>query len=75
MKYSDRLQQYLFVIRELVTREIKRKYARSSLGILWSVLNPLLNMSVMSLIFSTIFERNIDNFPIYYLTGNVFWSL
>ena len=75
MKYSDRLQQYLFVIRELVTREIKRKYARSSLGILWSVLNPLLNMSVMSLIFSTIFERNIENFPIYYLTGNVFWSL
>ena len=71
---SDR-KQYFFVIRELTSREIKRKYARSYLGILWSVLNPLLTMVVMSLIFSTIFERNIDNFPIYYLTGSVFWTM
>lgn len=75
MKYTDRVQQYLFVIRELVSREIKRKYARSSLGIVWSVLNPLLSMAVMSMIFSTIFQRNIENFPIYYLTGTIFWSL
>lgn len=75
MKYTDRVQQYLFVIKELVSREIKRKYARSSLGILWSVLNPLLTMAVMSLIFTTIFERSIENFPIYYLTGNIFWSM
>lgn len=75
MGYSDRLRQYLFVIRELVSREIKRKYARSYLGIVWSVLNPLLTMAVMSMIFSTIFKRNIENFPIYYLTGSIFWSL
>lgn len=67
--------QYLFVIKELVSREIKRKYARSYLGIVWSVLNPLMTMVVMSLIFSTIFKRNIENFPIYYLTGNIMWSL
>lgn len=75
MKYRDRIRQYLFVIRELVSREIKRKYARSTLGIIWSVLNPLLTMAVMSLIFSTIFKRNIVNFPIYYLTGSILWSL
>lgn len=56
-------------------REIRRKYARSYLGILWSVLSPLLTMVVMSLIFSTMFRRSIENFPIYYLTGNIFWSL
>lgn len=70
-----RKNQYVFVIRELVSREIKRKYARSSLGIVWSVLNPLLSMAVMSMIFSTIFKRSIENFPIYYLTGNIMWSL
>ena len=69
------LLQYFFVIRELTAREIKRKYARSVLGILWSVLNPLLTMVVMSLIFSTMFRRNIENFPIYYLTGQIFWTL
>ena len=68
-------RQYLFVIRELTSREIKRKYARSYLGIVWSVLNPLLTMVVMSLIFSTMFKRSIENFPIYYLTGSIFWTL
>lgn len=67
--------QYFFAIRELTMREIRRKYARSYLGILWSVLSPLLNMIVMSLIFSTMFKRSIENYPIYYLTGNIFWSL
>lgn len=68
-------KQYLFAIRELTGREIKRKYARSHLGIVWSVLNPLLSMAVMSLIFSTIFKRSIENFPIYYLTGSILWTL
>lgn len=71
----EKQKQYLFVIRELTGREIKRKYARSHLGIVWSVLNPLLSMSVMSLIFSTMFKRSIENFPVYYLTGQIIWTL
>lgn len=69
------IRQYMFVIRELTAREIKRKYVGSSLGIIWSVLNPLLHMVVMSLIFSTMFSHSIKNFPIYYLTGQIFWIL
>ena len=72
---KERWKQYWFVIRELTGREIKRKYARSYLGIVWSVLNPLLTMAVMSLIFSTMFKTSISNFPIYYLTGNLFWGM
>ena len=55
--------------------EIKRKYARSKLGIVWSVLNPLLNMVVMSLIFSYMFRRSIDNFPVYYIIGQTIYGL
>lgn len=73
--YNSDIRQYIFVIRELTGREIKRKYTRSSLGIIWSVLNPLLHMAIMSLIFSTMFRRSIENFPIYYLTGQIFWTL
>lgn len=69
------MRQYIFVMRELVTREVKRRYARSYLGVLWSVLDPLLNMAVMSLIFSAMFRRNIENYPIYLLTGRIFWAL
>ena len=72
---KEDIKQYVFVIKELTAREIKRKYARSSLGIIWSVLNPLLMMIVMSLIFSTMFRHKIENYPIYYLTGTLFWDL
>lgn len=66
--------QYLFVIRELVAREVKRKYSRSRLGILWSVLSPLLSMAVLSLIFSTMFRKSIEHYPVYYLTGLILWN-
>lgn len=69
------IKQYMFVISELTGREVKRRYARSNLGIIWSVLNPLMNMVIMSLIFSTMFQNDIDNYPIYYLTGSMIWSL
>lgn len=71
---KEQKKQYWFVIKELTGREIKRKYSRSYLGILWSVLNPLLSMAIISLIFSQIFRRSIENYPIYYLTGNIIWS-
>lgn len=71
----ERRMQYLFVIRELTSREIKRKYSRSYLGIVWSVLNPLLMMAVLSMIFSQLFRRSIDNFPIYYLSGYILWQM
>lgn len=69
-----KLNQYAFVISQLTLRELKRKYARSYLGILWSVLNPLLSMALLSLIFSQLFRRQIDNYPIYYLTGYILWQ-
>ena len=70
----EKVKQYTFLIRQLTAREIRRKYARSYLGILWSVLNPLLSMVVLSLIFSRMFRRSIENYPIYYLTGYLVWQ-
>lgn len=71
----EQRKQYLFVIRELTSREIKRKYSRSYLGIVWSVLNPLLSMSVLSMIFTQLFRRSIENYPIYYLSGYILWHM
>ena len=70
----QRLRQRLFLLGQLTGRELKRKYARSVLGVLWSVLNPLLSMAVLSLIFSRMFRRSIENYPIYYLTGTLLWQ-
>lgn len=63
-----------FVTGQLVAREMKRKYSRSRLGILWSVLNPLLSMAVLSMIFSAMFRKSIEDYPVYYLTGLLIWS-
>ena len=73
-KKKEEIQQYVFALKQMVSREIKRKYARSYLGIVWSVLNPLMMMAVMSMIFTTIFKREIENFPIYYLTGQILFG-
>ncbi len=74
MTTSQQHKQYTFVVKQLTSRELKRKYSRSYLGIIWSVLNPLLSMAVLSLIFSQLFRRSIENYPIYYLTGYILWQ-
>ncbi len=67
-------RQFFFLLRQLTGRELKRKYARSYLGVIWSVLHPLLSMVILSLIFSQLFRRTIDHYPIYYLTGYILWQ-
>lgn len=68
--------KYRNLISQLVARDIKTKYRRSILGLLWTVLNPLLMMTVLSIVFSYFFSRygNIDNFPVYLLCGQVIFN-
>ena len=63
--------RYFVFLKEVVKRDIKRKYYKSVLGVIWTVLNPLLSMLVTTIIFSTLFKRNIENFPIYMLCGQL----
>lgn len=60
--------KYRYLLNQLVKRDIKLKYRRSVLGIFWSFLEPLGSMIVLTIVFSTLFNR-IENFPVYYLTG------
>ena len=69
------LKQYCFVLSQLVGRDVKKKYIRSKLGIIWSVLNPLLLMVVISMVFSTIFVKTIKNYPLYYISGIIIWNV
>ena len=52
------LYNYRYLIKQLVTKDIKLKYRRSFLGYVWSVLNPLMVMVVMYLVFSKMFRFN-----------------
>ena len=66
--------QYKDLVRELVSRDLKLKYRRSFLGYVWSVLNPLLIMLVLTIVFSTMFNKNIENYPVYLLTGRTLYD-
>ena len=66
---SMSIRQYWFVLWELTKRELKRKYARSFLGILWSCVYPLMRMALVVVLFSTIFNKGIDKYPAYYFVG------
>lgn len=66
----------LFILRELVTKDFKLKYRRSVLGVIWSVLNPLLMMLVMSLVFSFFLRYdNIEHYPLYLIVANITWQV
>ena len=67
--------QYKDLLYNLVSRDIKVRYRKSFLGMLWTVLNPLLMMIVMTIVFSTLFKSTIDNFPVYFLAGNLIFTL
>lgn len=58
---------------ELISRDLKLKYRRSVFGYLWSLLNPLLMMFVISTVFSHFFRFEIENYTIYLLAGQIFF--
>ena len=66
--------RYSFLLKQLVMRDFKTKYKRSALGMAWSFVNPLLTMMVQYIVFSTLFNSNIHNYPVYLLTGIVFFT-
>ena len=65
-----------FILQQLVSKDFKLRYRRSVLGVVWSVLNPLLMMIVMSFVFSYFLRgSSVENYPLYLIVGNITFSL
>jgi ABC-2 type transport system permease protein len=67
-------KKYSYLMTNLVKKDFTTKYRRSVLGVLWSVLNPLMMMAVISAVFSNVFRIQIENFAVYYLTGSLVFN-
>lgn len=67
-------KKYKPLIHELIIRDLKVKYRRSILGYVWSLLNPLLMMLVMTVVFSYMFRYDIPNYPLYLICGQTLWA-
>ena len=70
----DTFAEKKFLLKQLVKRDLTSKYKDSVLGIMWSFLNPLLIMLVFTAIFSMLFGRDIENYPVYFLSGRLVYD-
>ena len=73
-KYIDSFVNYRFLLSELVKKGIKLKYRRSYLGIIWSLLEPLCTMIVLTVVFGTILGNRTKEFSVYILCGRLLFS-
>lgn len=72
----NNFKRYQFLLYELISRDFKVKYKRSVLGILWSLLYPILMMSVMAIVFSQMFKFKVEgiNYLVYLMTGIIMYN-
>ena len=68
--------RYRFLMNQMIIRDFKVKYKRSVLGVLWSLLYPLLMMSVMAIVFSQMFKFKMEgvNFLVYLMSGLIMFN-
>ena len=69
-------KRYSFLMSQLISRDFKVKYKRSVLGVLWSILQPILMMTVMAIVFSQMFKFKVEgiNYLVYLMTGIIMFN-
>lgn len=72
----NNFKRYSFLMNQLILRDFKVKYKRSVLGVLWSILQPVLMMAVMAIVFSQMFRFKVDgvNYLVYLMTGLIMFN-
>jgi ABC-type polysaccharide/polyol phosphate export permease len=68
------LYQYRELTKNLVIRDLKVRYKNSVLGVLWSLLNPLLMTLVFTIVFTLMIPSDIENYPVFFMCGFLPWS-
>ena len=73
-KYIEGFMRYRYLLKELVVKGIKLKYRRSYLGLVWTLLEPLLTTIVLAFVFGELLGNDKPYFPVYILTGRLLYS-
>lgn len=71
---ARRIEHTRDLLWEMVAREIKLRYERSALGIVWALLNPLAQIAIFTFVFKVIFEIDIPGYPAFLFTGVLVWN-
>ncbi len=74
MNIFKNLYQYRELLKTSIKKDIGGKYKKSFLGILWSFINPLLQITVYAIIFPIIMKNNIENYTVFMVCGLIPWT-
>ena len=74
MRVFKNLYNYRELLKTSVKKEIRGKYKNSFLGVLWSFLNPLLQILVYAIVFPLILKNNEENYVIFLCCGLIPWT-
>lgn len=74
-KFFLDVYKYRFVVYNLIDTALKTRYRRSVFGFLWSLLNPLFTMIILSVVFSTIYKLSFSDLGLYIMSGLLPWNL
>lgn len=66
--------RYRDLLAQLVVRNLTVRYKRSVLGLAWTMLNPLLMMTILTIVFSNVFRITLEHYPVYVLSALVLWN-
>lgn len=74
MEVFKNLYNYRELLKTSITKDVGGKYKHSFLGVLWSFINPLLQIAVYALVFQVILKSNIENYAVYLCCGLIPWQ-
>ena len=70
-RYIENFKKFQPLLYELVARDVKIKYRKSVLGVLWTLLNPLMMMIILSIVFSNLMKFDVQLFVIFTLWTDI----
>ena len=74
MSIFNKLYQYRELLKTSIKKDVGGKYKNSFLGVIWSFINPLLQICVYAIVFPLIMRNNIENYTVFMVCGLIPWT-
>ncbi len=68
------LRRFRHVLRNFVVTDLKTRYQRSALGFLWTMLHPVMMMTVLAIVFSQVMRWDLGQYALYLFSGLIPWQ-
>ncbi len=74
IRHMTELRADRAVLRQLISQQLILRYRRTALGYLWTLINPLVMMTIMAVVFATLFKADLKTFTVFLFAGMIPWN-